>query len=68
MPIDWVNVNWLLVALLSVFAFLAALLGGMLSAGHRLLGAVLSGVIFGAIYIFWTYYPHGLMIPGLKAG
>jgi hypothetical protein len=68
MPIDWASVNWIYVALLSAFAFLGALIGMILSMGNRLLGAVLAAVIFAAIFIFWTYYPHGFVVPGLKAG
>jgi len=36
MPIDWGTVNWVNVGLLSVFAFVAALIGNFLSFRHRL--------------------------------
>jgi hypothetical protein len=66
MPIDWATVDWTKVALLSVFAFVAALLGNLLGFRHRLAGAILTGVLFAAAYIFWTYYPHGIVLPGTK--
>jgi len=68
MPIDWAAVNWAYVVLLSAFAFLGALIGAILSFGHRLMGALVAGIVFGLLFIFWTYYPHGLVIPGVKAG
>jgi hypothetical protein len=57
MPIDWMNVDWLYVILLAVFVLVASALGNLLSLYHRGLGAVLSAVIFAAIFVFWTYYP-----------
>ena len=66
MPIDWASVDWTKVALLSAFAFVAALLGNLLGFRHRLAGAILTGALFAAAYIFWTYYPHGIVLPGTK--
>jgi hypothetical protein len=56
-PIDWSSVNWGYVALLSGFAFLAGLIGHLLSFRSRLFGAILTGVLFAAAFILWTYYP-----------
>lgn len=58
MPIDFVQVDWLYVILLAVFVAVSTFLGGLLSFSHRGTGAVLSAVLFAAIFIFWTYYPH----------
>ena len=58
MPIDLAQVDWLYVVLLAVFVAISAFLGGLLSFSHRGTGAVLSAVLFAAIFIFWTYYPH----------
>jgi hypothetical protein len=58
MPIDLAQVDWLYVILLAVFVAGSTFLGGLLSFGHRGMGAVLSAVFFAAIFIFWTYYPH----------
>ena len=66
MPIDWASVNWGYVALLSGFAFIAALIANFIAFGHRLGGAILAGILFGAIFVFATYYPHGISLPTLK--
>src|SRR5512139_3354736 len=58
MPIDLAQVDWLYVILLGVFVAVSTFLGGLLSFSHRGTGAVLSAVLFAAIFIFWTYYPH----------
>jgi uncharacterized membrane protein YuzA (DUF378 family) len=68
MPMDWAAVNWVNVGLLSAFAFVAALIGGVLSFNRRLLGAILTALLFAALYIFWNYYPHGLALPDIKSG
>ena len=58
MPIDLAQVDWLYVILLAVFVAVSTFLGGLLSFSHRGTGAVLSAMLFAAIFIFWTYYPH----------
>ena len=58
MPIDLAQVDWLYVILLAVFVAISTFLGGLLSFRRRGAGAVLSAVLFAAIFIFWTYYPH----------
>jgi hypothetical protein len=32
------------------------------------LAAILAAVLFAAIFVFWTYYPHGLPLPTSIAG
>jgi hypothetical protein len=63
MPIDWASVNWVYVGVLAVFAFFATFVGNLLSFNHRGFAAVLSALVFAAIFVFWTYYPHGLPLP-----
>ena len=63
MPIDLATVDWLYVVVLALFVFLATLIGGLLSFGHRFLGALLSAILFAAAFVFWTYYPHHLPLP-----
>jgi hypothetical protein len=65
-PIDWATVNWGYVALLSGFAFVAGFIGSLLSFRNYLAAAVLTAVLFGAIFIVWTYYlvPQGIIPPG----
>ena len=58
MPIDWATVKWDFVVLMGVFAFVAALLGSLISFRNRFWGAVIAGILFGAIFIVWNYYPH----------
>ena len=68
MPIDLLaQVDWVYVVLLAVFAYLATIIGNVLSFGHRGYGAVLSAVAFAAIFVAWTYYPHHLPLPTAPA-
>jgi hypothetical protein len=63
MQIDWAAVDWVQVGLLGVFAFLASLVGNLLSFKSRFWGAVMTAVLFAALYIFWLHYPHGFKLP-----
>ena len=63
MPIDLAQVDWLYVAVLAVFAFVANFVANLLSFDRRGLAAVLAAALFAAIFVFWTYYPHGLPLP-----
>jgi len=63
MPIDLAQVDWLYVAVLAIFVFLASLVGNLLSFNHRGTAAVLSALIFAAVFVAWTYYPHGFPLP-----
>ena len=67
MPIDLATVDWFYVVILAVFVFFATLIGGLLSFGHRFMGALLSSILFVAAFVFWTYYPHHLPLPTLPA-
>jgi hypothetical protein len=62
-PIDWATVSWGYVALMSGFAFLSGLIGSVLSFRSRLVGAILTALLFAVIYVAWTYYlvPQGLI-------
>jgi hypothetical protein len=63
MPIDPSVVNWGYVAILALFAFVAALLGSIIAFRNRFMGAVFAAILFAVAYVFWTYYPHA-NIPG----
>jgi hypothetical protein len=63
MPIDLMAVNWVYVGVLAVFAFLATIVGNLLSFNHRGLAAVFAAIVFAALFVAWTYYPHGLPLP-----
>jgi hypothetical protein len=68
MPIDLGQVDWLYVAVLAVFAFAANVVANLLSFKRRGIAAMLAAVLFAAIFVFWTYYPHGLPLPTSIAG
>ncbi len=63
MPIDLAQVDWLYVVVLAIFVFLASLIGSLISFSSRGTAAVLSAIVFVAIFVAWTYYPHGLPLP-----
>jgi hypothetical protein len=63
MPIDLLSVNWLYVIVLAIFVFITTFIGNLLSFSHRGWAAFLSALAFAVIFIFWTYYPHGLPLP-----
>jgi uncharacterized membrane protein YuzA (DUF378 family) len=63
MPIDLMAVNWAYVGILAGFAFVAALLGSLISFRNRFIGAIIAGVLFALAFLYWTYYPHPT-IPG----
>jgi hypothetical protein len=65
--IDWASVNWGYVALLSAFTFIATLIANVVTFRHRLAAAILSALLFAAIFVFATYYPHGISLPTLKS-
>ena len=66
MSIDWASVNWGYVALLSGIAFIAAFFANFITLGYRLAGAILTALLFAGIFVFATYYPHGVSLPTLK--
>ena len=63
MPIDLASVDWLYVGELAAFVMLATYIGILLSFNHRGLATVLAAAVFVALFIAWTYYPHGLPLP-----
>jgi hypothetical protein len=66
MSIDWASINWSYVALLSGFTLIATLIANFVTFRHRLAAAILSTLLFAAIFVFATYYPHGIALPTLK--
>ena len=62
-PIDWASVNWLYLVLLTLLAFVCALIGNAIAFRRLVLGAVLSALLFLAGFFLWTYYPHNLPLP-----
>ncbi len=70
MPIDVSQVPWLFVALMTAFAFFAAILGNLISFRNKFVGAIIAGVLFGLFFVGWNYYPHAFGLPvinGIKS-
>jgi hypothetical protein len=63
MPIDLSQVNWLYVAVLTLIACLANLVGNLLSFNHRGMAAFLTAIAFAVMFVAYSYYPHGLPLP-----
>ena len=63
LPIDWGTVNWLYFAMLVAIVFVVSLIGSVLSFHRHIVAALISAILFGALFIFWTYYPHHLPLP-----
>jgi hypothetical protein len=58
MPIDLSAVYWPYVGILSLFAFVAALLGSLISFRNKFAAAIITAILFAGAFVFWTYYPH----------
>jgi len=43
---------------MAVFAFVAALLGSLIAFRNRFAGAIIAGILFAVIFVFWNHYPH----------
>lgn len=63
MPIDLAQVDWVYVGVLAILAFLASIVGNLLSFNHRGAAGVLTALAFAVLFVAWTYYPHGLPLP-----
>jgi len=68
LPIDWANVNWNYVVALVLLVFVCTFVGTALSLGHTIRGCILTALLFGTAFLFWTYYPHDLPLPTLVKG
>jgi hypothetical protein len=68
MPIDLAQVDWFYVFVLAVLVFIASGIGNLLAFASRGTGAVLTAIIFAALFVAWTYYPHGLPFPTRLGG
>lgn len=66
MGIDLSSVNWVFVGLMTALAFVAALLGSLISFKNRFVGAIIAAVLFFAGFVAWNYYPHSFGLPIVK--
>ncbi|HUL89004.1 MAG TPA: hypothetical protein VLU23_12580 [Pseudolabrys sp.] len=65
LPIDWADVNWPYVIALMLLVFVCTFVGTALSLKRTFLSCLLTAVLFGGAFTFWTYYPHSLPLPTL---
>jgi positive regulator of sigma E activity len=66
MPEYLASANWLYVTILSVFVFIAALLGGIISFRNKVAAALIAALLFAAGFVFWTYYPRDTFPDAIK--
>jgi hypothetical protein len=53
---------------MGAFAFASALLGSLISFRNRIGAALIAGILFGAIFVAWNYYPHPqIQLPIVKS-
>jgi hypothetical protein len=60
MPINWADLPYTAIGLLAGLTFLSSLIGHSLTR-NAFVGAIITVIIFVAVYIAWDYYPHGYM-------
>jgi hypothetical protein len=63
MPIDFATVDWVYVGVLAALAFFASIVGNLFALNNRGFAAILTAIVFAALFVGWTYYPHGLPLP-----
>ena len=59
-PINWADIPWQAVGLLAGLAFVASLIGHSLTR-NAFVGAIITVIIFVAVYVAWDFYPHGYL-------
>lgn len=62
--INWAALPLHAIGLLAGLTFISSLIGHALIR-NAFVGAILTTIVFVAIYVGWNYYPHGLA-PGLR--
>ena len=60
MPFNLADLPLQAIGLLALLAFVSSLIGHSLTR-NAFVGAIITTIIFLAIYIGWDYYPHGLL-------
>jgi hypothetical protein len=66
MPIDLSTVNWIFVGLMTLLAFVAALLGSLIALRNRFVGAIIAAILFAIGFVAWNNYPHSFGLPIIK--
>jgi len=62
LPFDLATVDWVMVAIYSGIAFVAAVIGNAI-AGNRLLGAFLGAILFAVLFVCWYYWLAAIAMP-----
>jgi hypothetical protein len=57
MPFNVADLPWQAIGLLTGLAFVTSLIGHSLTRS-AIVGAIITAILFAAIYIAWDYYPH----------
>jgi hypothetical protein len=65
MPFNVADLPWQAIGLLAGLTFLSSLIGHSLAPGKAFWGAIITTILFVAIYIAWDFYPHGYL-PGVR--
>jgi hypothetical protein len=63
LPFDLASVDWTTVGIYAAIAFLAALVGNAIAFGSRLMGAILTAVLFAVFYVVWIYWLQAMVLP-----
>ena len=64
---DLSAVNWVYVGLMTLLAFITALLGSLIAFRNRFFGAIIAAILFGVGFVAWNYYPHNFGLPIIKS-
>lgn len=67
MPINMADIPWPVIGLLAALAFVTSLVGHSLTR-NAFVGAIITVILFVAIFVFWNYYetPLQKMAPGIR--
>ena len=60
MGIDFAALPFQAIGLLAGLAFVASLIGNSVTK-NAFVGAIITVIIFVAVYVFWDYYPHKIL-------
>ena len=64
---DLSAVSWDYVGLMTLLAFVTALLGSLIAFRNRFFGAIIAAILFAVGFVVWNYYPHNFGLPVLKS-
>ena len=57
---DFASLPWLAIGLLAGLTFVASLIGNSLTK-NAFVGAIITVIIFIAVFVAWDFYPHGYL-------